>query len=88
MDRLFRAFARPNEMFGIIEKSQIARLKAGEPACGLDIYTPAPPSTLSVTNSPPGPRASPSPAPSPHAVPALPGGAAPAAAGAKHASAR
>ncbi len=88
MDRLFRAFARPNEIFGVIQKSEIARLKAGEPACGLDIYTPAPPSTLSITNSPPaGPRASPSPAPSPHAVPALPGASAPAA-GAKHAWAR
>jgi hypothetical protein len=82
MDRLFRAFARPNEMFGVIDKAELARLKPGEPACGLDIYTPAPPSTLSVTNSPP-PAASPSPAPPPAVVPG-----APARSGPKQASAK
>ena len=37
MDRLFRALARPNELFGVIDRGEIARLKPGEPACGTDI---------------------------------------------------
>ena len=37
MDRLFRALARPNELFGVIERDDVARLKPGEPACGTDI---------------------------------------------------
>jgi LmbE family N-acetylglucosaminyl deacetylase len=37
MDRLFRAFARPNELFGVIEKSALAGLKPGSPPCGPEL---------------------------------------------------
>ena len=37
MDRLFRALARPNELFGVIERPQIAPLELGEPPCGPEL---------------------------------------------------
>ncbi len=37
MDQLFRSFARPNEIFGVIERSQLATLKPGDPACGPEL---------------------------------------------------
>ncbi len=37
MDRLFRALARPNEIFGVIERPEFARLKPGEPPCGPEL---------------------------------------------------
>jgi hypothetical protein len=37
MDRLFRSLARPNELFGVIEKAQLPTLKPGDPACGPEL---------------------------------------------------
>jgi LmbE family N-acetylglucosaminyl deacetylase len=37
MDGLFRSFVRPNEIFGVIDKSEIARLTPGTPACGAEL---------------------------------------------------
>ena len=37
MDRLFRSLARPNEIFGVIERAQLADLTPGEPACGPEL---------------------------------------------------
>jgi LmbE family N-acetylglucosaminyl deacetylase len=63
MDRLFRAFARPNELFGVIERGDIARLKAGEPACGTDIPLRPLPARVHALDAPLGaPAATPTPA--------------------------
>jgi len=37
MDRLFRSLARPNEIFGVIERAQLPTLKPGEPGCGPEL---------------------------------------------------
>ena len=37
MDRLFRALARPNEIFAVVERPDFARLKPGEPPCGPEL---------------------------------------------------
>ncbi len=37
MDTLFRSFVRPNEVFGVIDRSEIARLVAGHPSCGPEL---------------------------------------------------
>ncbi len=42
MDALFRSFARPNELFAVLERDQFAALTPGTPACGPEL--PSPPS--------------------------------------------
>lgn len=37
MEALFRSFARPNELFGILERDQLAALVPGTPACGPEL---------------------------------------------------
>jgi hypothetical protein len=37
MDGLFRAFARPNEFFGVIDRAVIPTLAAGTPPCGPEL---------------------------------------------------
>jgi len=37
MDTLFRALARPNELFGAIERAQIPALRLGDPPCGPEL---------------------------------------------------
>lgn len=62
MEALFRSFARPNELFGVLERDQFAALTPGTPACGPELPSRA---------SHPAPVAAPSsvappvPAPSP-----------------------
>jgi LmbE family N-acetylglucosaminyl deacetylase len=65
MDRLFRAFARPNELFGVIEKSALGGLTPGSPPCGPELPSlQVPPKT-----APPLPVSNPAvPAPRPHPV--------------------
>ena len=62
MDRLFRSLARPNEIFGVIEKAQLPTLKPGDPACGPEL-PPRP-----VLGTMPVAVASPSPSPAPTAA--------------------
>jgi LmbE family N-acetylglucosaminyl deacetylase len=63
MDLLFRALARSNEIFGVIERPEFARLKPGDPACPLEIVSRSAPGTV--------PIAVPSaPSPMPAATPA------------------
>ncbi len=52
MDRLFRALARPNEIFGVIERPDFARLKPGEPACGPELARAAPGAQPAAVESP------------------------------------
>jgi LmbE family N-acetylglucosaminyl deacetylase len=62
MDRLFRSLARPNEIFGVIERSQLASLKPGEPGCGPELPSRGVPGNLpplAASSSPPTPTASP-----------------------------
>jgi hypothetical protein len=37
MEALFRSFARPNELFGVIERAQVATLVPGTPTCGPEL---------------------------------------------------
>ncbi|MCC6764716.1 MAG: PIG-L family deacetylase [Deltaproteobacteria bacterium] len=37
MEALFRSFARPNELFAVLEREQLAGLKPGTPACGPEL---------------------------------------------------
>jgi LmbE family N-acetylglucosaminyl deacetylase len=37
MDALFRSFARPNELFGVLERDQVGPLVPGTPACGREL---------------------------------------------------
>lgn len=64
MDRLFRSLARPNEMFGVIERAQLPTLKPGEPGCGPELPSRGAPGTVPVVVSSPSPTpgAAPSPA--------------------------
>ncbi len=48
MEQLFRSFARPNELFAVLEREQIAALVPGTPACG-----PAPPPHDALAAKPP-----------------------------------
>jgi LmbE family N-acetylglucosaminyl deacetylase len=71
MDLLFRALARPNEVFGVIERPDFGRLKPGDPPCSPEIVSHSAPGTVPVivqspslpapvatrTASPPGKRA-------------------------------
>jgi LmbE family N-acetylglucosaminyl deacetylase len=60
MDGLFRSFARPNEVFGVIDKGEIARLTPGTPACGAEPPSFRPPQIAHVATSPvPHPTAPP-----------------------------
>jgi LmbE family N-acetylglucosaminyl deacetylase len=61
MDRLFRALARPNEIFGVVERSVFGQLKPGEPPCGPELNRPG---TMPVSGSPP-----PAPAATPQSTP-------------------
>ncbi|MBI3769973.1 MAG: PIG-L family deacetylase [Deltaproteobacteria bacterium] len=49
MDLLFRALARSNEVFGVIERPEFGRLKPGEPACGPEIVSHSAPGTVPIT---------------------------------------
>jgi LmbE family N-acetylglucosaminyl deacetylase len=42
MESLFRSFARPNELFGVIEKDQIATIAPGTPPCGPEVPSRSP----------------------------------------------
>jgi len=42
MEGLFRSFARSNELFGVVEKDQIAALVPGTPACGPEVPSNSP----------------------------------------------
>lgn len=48
MEALFRSFARPNELFGVIERDQTTRMVPGTPECGPELPSRAslPPHTL------------------------------------------
>lgn len=66
MDSLFRALARPNEMFGIIDRPDFGRLKPGEPPCAPEIVSHSAPGTVPIAvQSPPlpGPAATPTVSP-------------------------
>jgi len=52
MDRLFRALARPNEIFGVIERPDFARLKPGEPPCGPELARVVPADQPAAVESP------------------------------------
>jgi LmbE family N-acetylglucosaminyl deacetylase len=41
MAAFLHSFARPNELFGVIEREQITRLVPGTPACGPELPSPA-----------------------------------------------
>lgn len=56
MDRLFRAFARPNEIFGVVDRSDFPRIKPGDPACGPEIPMRGPPGPLPAAVSSPRPH--------------------------------
>jgi LmbE family N-acetylglucosaminyl deacetylase len=62
MDRLFRSLARPNEIFGVIEKAQLPTLKPGDPACGPELPTRPVGGAVPVLVASPSPSPAPSPA--------------------------
>jgi LmbE family N-acetylglucosaminyl deacetylase len=43
MERLFRSFARPNELFGVLERDALASLTPGTPSCGASASSDAHP---------------------------------------------
>ena len=55
MDRLFRALARPNELFGVIERAQLTPLKLGDPPCGPELPSRAALPASERSPSPAGP---------------------------------
>ncbi len=62
MDRLFRALARPNEIFAVVERPDFARLKPGEPPCGPELRHAEPGPQPTVVESPRQPAPTPTPA--------------------------
>jgi LmbE family N-acetylglucosaminyl deacetylase len=58
MELLFRALARSNEIFGVIERPQLAQLKPGEPPCAPEIVSHGVPGTVPIAAPTPLPPAS------------------------------
>jgi LmbE family N-acetylglucosaminyl deacetylase len=66
MEGLFRSFARPNELFGVVDRAEIARLVPGTPSCGPELPSYMPRlARLAATHGSEGPGATPAP---PHVV--------------------